>query len=117
MLQILSESSTVHSKSNMLNTDNDIMPFSIVVCSDGNLSCDLQGEAVVLNLQSGTYFGLNPMGARIWELIQKPAKVSDVLHELLEEYEVDASLCEADLVSFLNQLREQNLLKICSAEG
>lgn len=112
MLQTLREPSTADSKSNMPNTDNDLTPFSIVVCSDENLSCDLQGEAVLLNLQSGTYFGLNPLGARIWELIQEPVKVSNVHHELLKEYEVDASQCEADLLSFLKLLQVNGLIKI-----
>ncbi len=117
MLQTLREPSTVDNKSNMPNTDNDITPFSIVVCSDENLSCDLQGEAVLLNLQSGTYFGLNPLGARIWELIQKPVKVSHVHHELLKEYDVDSSQCEADLLSFLRLLQTHGLIRIHGAEA
>ena len=113
MLEILRNPNT---GPNMANS-HQLGSSSIVVSAENNLSCDLKGEAVILNLESGTYFGLNPMGARIWELIQKPAKVSNVLCKLLEEYDVDASICEADLVSFLNQLKEQNLLKVCSAEG
>lgn len=116
MLQTLREPSTADSKSNMPNTDNDITPFSIVVCTDENLSCDLQGEAVVLNLHTGTYFGLNPMGIRIWELIQKPAKVSFIRDELLKEYEVDAGHCETDLLSFLKQLHANNLIRVQATE-
>ena len=117
MFQTLREPSTADSQSNMPNTDNDITPFSIVACSDENLSCDLQGEAVLLNLQSGTYFGLNPLGARIWELIQKPVKVSDVHHELLKEYEVDAIQCEADLLSFLKLLQSHGLIRLQGPEA
>jgi hypothetical protein len=112
MLQTLRDTGTAN-EPNMPN--KDISPSSTVVCSDENLSCDLQGEAVLLNLQSGIYFGLNPLGARIWELIKKPAKVSDVHQQLLNEYEVDASQCEADLVSFLKLLQAHSLIRVHDA--
>ncbi len=115
MLQNLRDLKTLQSRSNMTKADNEISPFSIVVCSEENLSCDLQGEAVLLNLQTGIYFGLNPLGARIWELIKKPVKVREVHQQLLQEYDVDASQCEADLVSFLKLLQAHSLIRVQSA--
>lgn len=113
MSQTLSELDLVQNRqSKMSNMNKDISPSSVVVCADETLSCDLQGEAVVLNLQSGTYFGLNPLGARIWKLIQKPARVSSVLEELLKEYEVDATQCEEDLLSFLKLLQARELITV-----
>jgi hypothetical protein len=97
---------------NMSSAVNDILLSSVVVCSEENLSCDLQGEAVILNLKSGTYFGLNSLGTRIWELIREPVRVSDVHQQLLQEYEVDAGLCEAELLLFLNQLQTNDLIKV-----
>lgn len=117
MLQTLRELNTVDTKSPMPNKDNDVSPSSIVVCTDDNLSCELQREAVVLNLETGTYFGLNPIGAVIWQLIQKPAKVGFVLEELLKEFRVDARQCEADLLSFLKQLRANGLIRIQGPGG
>jgi hypothetical protein len=115
MLETLCDDIIHTNEPNMPNTDNSILPSSVVVCADENLSCDLQGEAVVLSLQSGTYFGLNPLGARIWELIQKPARVSFVLEELLKEYAVDAIQCEADLLSFLKLLQTHELITVQDA--
>ena len=113
MLQILREPDQVgNSESNIPNAADNILLSSVVVCSEENLCCDLQGEAVVLNLNSGTYFGLNPLGTRIWELIREPAMVVDVYRRLLKEYEVDADQCEAELLSFLNQLQANDLIKV-----
>ncbi len=113
MLPILCEPDILgNSESKMPNTENEIRLSSVVVCAEENLSCDLQGEAVILNLKSGTYFGLNPLGARIWELIKEPAKVSDVHQELLKEYEVDPSQCEMELLSFLKQLQANDLIEV-----
>jgi hypothetical protein len=117
MLEILREPDTVdNTELNTPKMDNDILPSSIVVSSDENLSCDLPKEAVVLNLKSGTYFGLNALGKRIWDLIQKPAKVSDVLQQLLSEYDVNPAKCEAELSSFLKQLHANNLITVQKTE-
>ena len=62
---------------------------SIVKVADEQVSCDLAGEAVILHLKSGEYFGLNEVGARIWNLIQEPKRVDAVLESVLEEYEVE----------------------------
>lgn len=117
MFDSLSRLNTIHTiESSTPNIGDVISTSSTVVCTDENLSCDLQGEAVVLNIHSGIYFGLNALGARIWGLIQKPANVSLVRDALLKEYSVDAMQCEADLVSFLKQLQANALIRVQNAE-
>jgi len=82
------------------------------VVAKEQVSCDLAGEAAILNMKNGVYYGLNPVGARIWNLIQQPKTVSDVLHTLLEEYEVDSDRCERDLVELLQKLAAQDLIEV-----
>jgi hypothetical protein len=91
---------------------NSISSSAVVVCAIDSLACDLQGEAMLLNMQSGTYFGLNRLGARIWNLIQKPVKVSDINNELLKQFKVEASQCESDLLAFLKHLKDQGLIEV-----
>ena len=76
------------------------------------VSCDLSGEAAVLSLRSGIYYGLNPVGARIWTLVQKPVIVTEILQTIVAEYEVDASVCEADLMQVLGDLATHGLLEV-----
>ena len=64
---------------------------SVVVATQDQVSADLQGEAAILKLSSGIYYGLNPVGARIWELIQEPRSVREVRDTLTAEYEVDVN--------------------------
>jgi hypothetical protein len=85
---------------------------STVVVAKDNVSCDLVGEEVILNLQSGIYYGLNPVGARVWNLIQKPTTVNTVLENLLEAYEVAPPRCESDLFALLLDLAARNLIVI-----
>ncbi len=80
--------------------------------SKDQVSCDLAGEAVILHLKSGKYFGLNEVGARIWDLLkehQTPEAIRDIL---LDEYDVDPQQCEQDLLELLQQLLEQGLIHV-----
>ncbi len=76
------------------------------------VSCDLVEEAALLNLKDGVYYGLNPVGARIWNLLQKPITVSNILDVLLEEYDVEKDVAHADLMKLLEQLWEKELVKV-----
>jgi len=83
-----------------------------VVASKEQASADLGGEAAILNLKNGVYYGLNPVGARIWALIQTPRTVREVRDALINEYNVDSDRCERDLVALLQQLVEHDLVDI-----
>ena len=76
------------------------------------VSCDLASEAAILNLQTGLYYGLDPLGARIWNLIQQPRTVGDVLQVLLKEYKVDSERCERDLFGLLQELAAEGLIEV-----
>jgi len=74
------------------------------------ISSDVDGEKVMMNVENGEYFGLDSVGSRIWELIEKPTEVDKLIESLLKEFEVDRKECEADTLEFLNQLLEKKLL-------
>lgn len=73
---------------------------------------DLEGELVLLNLATGVYFGLDPIGTRIWALIDDGRTVDQIVGAITEEYEVDASVCRADLERFLAILRDNDLVDL-----
>jgi Coenzyme PQQ synthesis protein D (PqqD) len=85
---------------------------TVVVATPDQVSSDLAGESVILSLKSGTYFGLNPVGSSIWQLIQEPKTVGKVYEAILEEYEVDAQTCEADVQALLSDLLSAQLIEI-----
>lgn len=82
-----------------------------IVAAKEQISCDLLGEAVILDLKSGIYYGLDEVGARIWALLQEPRQVNEILNALLEEYDVDLPRCEIDLIGLLRQLRAVGLVE------
>ena len=92
-----------------------ILEESIVVAVQGQLSCDLQGEAVVLHLNSGKYFGFEAVAALIWSLVQQPRRVGEIRDAVLEQYDVARTVFERDLLDFLNELQEAGLIEVKDA--
>ena len=76
------------------------------------VSCDLAGEAAILNMKDGVYYGLDPVGASIWNLIQKPAVLGEVKDRILEEYDVSEEECQTDLLELIRQLVENGLVEV-----
>jgi Coenzyme PQQ synthesis protein D (PqqD) len=85
---------------------------TFVKSSPNQVSCELQGEEVILNLQSGVYYGLDSVGAVIWKLIEEPRTVASIRDAMLEKFEVDAERCEKDLFVLLSRLSEEGLIEI-----
>jgi hypothetical protein len=83
-----------------------------IVATSEQVSCDVEGEAAILNLKNGVYYGLNPIGARIWNLIQEPRQVGQLRDQLLAEYEVDAARLDTDVRQLLTDLAEHGLIEV-----
>jgi hypothetical protein len=85
---------------------------TVVVAAPDQVSTDLEEEAVVLHLKDGVYYGLNPLGARIWKLLEEPRKVGEIRDILVEEYEVAPGPCESDLTGLLQELAARGLIEV-----
>jgi len=96
----------------MPGSKDDLSEASVVAARPGNASCELSGEAVVLNLDSGLYHGLNPVGSRVWELVQEPRRLDELRDLLQAEYEVEAERLDADLRSVLAEMRAAGLIEV-----
>jgi subtilisin family serine protease len=88
---------------------------TVVCASPDQVSCELDGEAAVLSLATGTYFGLDDTAAVVWAAIQAPAAVAAVVAAVVAAYDVPAEQAEADVIAFLGELREQGLLEVRAA--
>lgn len=85
---------------------------SVVVVAAHQTSAEVDGESVILDLEEGIYYGLNPVGARIWSEIQEPTAVEEVTAAITAEYDVDSEQCREDVISLLQDLHENDLIKI-----
>jgi hypothetical protein len=85
---------------------------SIVVASREQVSCPLGEEAAILNLKNSVYYGLDPVGARVWNLLREPKSIGALRDTLLDEYEVEAERCERDLLALLEKMRGEGLIEV-----
>lgn len=81
------------------------------------LSQEVSGETVLLDLQSESYFGLDAVGTRIWQLLQENNHLQQVFDTMLDEYDVDEKELEKDLNELLDKLLEEGLITIEPAAG
>lgn len=88
---------------------------SVVVATQHQVSSDLGGEAVILDLDSGVYFGLNQVGAVIWSLLREPRTLAEIEGAILAEYEVESARCRADLLRLLGELEAERLVEVRDA--
>jgi hypothetical protein len=88
-----------------------------VVVSPHQVSTSLGHEAVILGAEAGEYFGLNEVGAKVWELVQQPVRVSAICAAICAEYEVEPAQCEQDVVALLRDLKERGLLDVRSSSS
>ncbi len=73
---------------------------------------ELDGEAVVLNLESGMYFGLDEVGTRIWQLVEEHRSLRRALDALIAEFDASDSQLERDLLRFVEQLCAKGLAAV-----
>jgi hypothetical protein len=73
---------------------------------------ELEGEAVLLNMQTGIYFGLNPVGTRIWRLLSKHGEVKTVARMLLDEYDIAEEQLLTHLFDFIENLKSKGLVEV-----
>lgn len=83
----------------------------IVAVTDEQVSCEMEGGQVILNLADGVYYELDGVGARIWELLQEPRSVDALRDAIVAEYEVESAECERDLRDLLADLARYGLIR------
>jgi len=83
-----------------------------VAVRDGVMFNRVGDEVVLLDLDSGTYYGLDAVGGRLWDLISGSATIGEAIDTMLEEYEVEREVLESDVLRLVDELREKGLISI-----
>jgi len=86
-------------------TDKAAIPAQVMARQVGK-------ETVILDLVSGTYFGLDPVGARIWQLLAEGRTLAEVCAAMLAEYEVTREDIERDVLILVEELRAKQLISV-----
>ncbi len=84
----------------------EITADTVITLSEGVLYSDLDDQVVVMNIESGEYFDIDPVGAFIWKRIEELQTVAAVCAALVDEYDVAPDQCEKETIEFLQELSE-----------
>jgi hypothetical protein len=95
-----------------MDSNSTVSERSTVVAVSHQVSSDLGGEVAILDLDAGMYFGLDEVGARVWELAQEPKRVEEIQKRILDEYEVDPASGRRDVLALLQQLADKGLIEV-----
>lgn len=71
---------------------------------------EVDGELVMMNIETGSYASMNETGKSIWNLIEEPKSVDVILDALLEEYDIDRATAESEVLPFIEKLLEQKIV-------
>ena len=74
-------------------------------------------ETVILNLQTGKYHGLNPMGGHMLEVLGESTDLRSAAESVATEYDQDPEVVQADFIAFCNDLLDRGLVEITAADG
>lgn len=92
--------------------ENKELDNLIIIRGEDKISTGLQGETVILDLASGGYSRLDEVGTTIWNLLEQPMSFRDVCLGLMAEYAVEEAECRCDLLSFLKDLADKQLITV-----
>jgi hypothetical protein len=91
---------------------------SVIVAAKDQPATAIDGEVVILGMSTARYYGVNAVGARIWQIVQAaPTSVAAIRDTIVAEYAVDLERCEADVIALANQLLEAQLIEVRPARS
>ncbi len=94
-----------------------MVPELIVHRGAGLIEAEVDGEIVALHVENGQCYGFNGTATIIWKLIETPRSVASVRDELLQKFDVEPDVCEAQLMELLRELESDRLIELRSPEG
>src|SRR5262245_41522709 len=76
------------------------------------VAAEADQDVVMVSIANGLYYAVSDIARKIWETIDRPKKISDLIDDLTATYSVDRHVCEEETLSFLEDLRTEGLLQV-----
>ena len=91
---------------------SEITHASVVAQRESAVSSTVEGEAVILSIDSGRFYRLNGVGSRIWRALEAETEVAKLCDWAIGAFDVDPAACEREVFQFLNEINDQGLLTV-----
>jgi hypothetical protein len=88
----------------------EIGPETLLQRKPGMLFNEIDGEVVMLSIENSEYYGMDKVGSRIWQLLEKPMLFKELVTKLMDEYEVTEEQCRMDTLGFVKKMTDKKLL-------
>ena len=85
---------------------------SVIQRDPGVIVADAGKDLIMVNIENRQYYGVSETAREVWEAIERPKMVLDLIGELAANYDVDRALCERETLSFLEELMAEHLLQV-----
>jgi hypothetical protein len=92
--------------------ENQLSDDTLICRSESLLSNNLGDDIVMMDIEQGSYYGLEAVAARIWDLTENPVSVGSLCESLLSEYDVSKEQCSREVSAFLNDLIERQIIRV-----
>jgi hypothetical protein len=89
---------------------SDVGPGSVPRQNEDTAVRTIEGEAFIVNAETSELHNLNPVGTRVFELVDGVRTVGDIVAAIVGEYEVDRETAERDVAEFLDLLSDKDLI-------
>lgn len=76
------------------------------------IAADMDGETVMMSIERGDYYGIGGVGSRVWELLETPRTMADIVQAICAEFDVDEASCRADMEHFLGELHSHGIVSL-----
>lgn len=87
-------------------------PETIVSQNSSIIATDLNDEVMMMSIERGEYYAVEPVGAYIWHLIKEPTSIEEVCEKLMTEFKVDFETCQRDVYAFIKKLQSMEIVKL-----
>jgi hypothetical protein len=85
--------------------------------AEGFVTAAVEDELMMLSVEQGAYYSLDPIAAEIWDLLEQPAQAQNIIATLRERYDVTPEQCETDVLGFLEQLHANGMILLDQNPG
>ena len=84
---------------------------TVVARNPGQITADMEGETVMMSLDTSRYYNLGKTGSVIWGMIENSVPAGEIVSNLMKEYDVPREQCEAEVIAFLEDLLKEKLIE------
>ena len=79
------------------------------------IAAEADQDLIMVSVSTGNYYGVSDVAREIWDAIEHPKRISELVGDLIASYQIDSSLCEEQTLSFLKVLLDEGLLQVKDA--